>query len=88
MSQAQLDDYIKKLQAETKVKARDQVINSLVSIVIGAGLAFWAYGTIPHMVLFSLMVFVIMGVKNSIEQALHQFRASIGAKMPMDHLEM
>ncbi|CAN7331846.1 hypothetical protein [Neorhizobium tomejilense] len=88
MSQAQLDDYMAKLRAETKTKARDQIINTLVSIVIGASLAYWAYGTIPHMVLFSFVIFVVLSVKNSIEQSMHQFRSSVESKMLMDHLDM
>lgn len=44
MSQAQLNDYMAKLKAETKIKARDQIINSLIAIVVGASLVYWAYG--------------------------------------------
>lgn len=88
MSQAQLDDYMAKLKAETKTKARDQIINTLVAIVIGASLAYWAYQTIAHMVLFSFLVFVVVSVKNAIEQQMHQFRASVESKMLMDHLDM
>ncbi|KQQ72411.1 hypothetical protein ASF70_12825 [Rhizobium sp. Leaf321] len=69
------------------MKARDQIINTVISMVICAALAYWAYGTIPHMVLFSFVIFVVMGVNNSINQAMHQFRASIESKL-MNHLDV
>ncbi|MGJ7040915.1 putative membrane protein YccC [Shinella sp. BE166] len=84
----QLDDNMQRLAAHTKVKARDQVINTMISVVIGAGLAFWAYGTLAHMLLFSFVIFVVLGAKNALEQALHQFRASIESKMLMDKLDL
>ncbi|WP_421477692.1 hypothetical protein [Agrobacterium tumefaciens] len=83
-----MEDFKRRLAAETKTKARDQVINTLIAVVIGAALAFWAYGTIAHMTLFSFVIFVVVSVKNTIEQTLHQFRASIESKLLMDHLDM
>ncbi len=88
MSQAQLDDYMARLKAETKIKAKDQIINSLIAITVGASLAYWAYGTIAHMVLFSFLIFIIVSVKNAVEQQMHQFRASIESKLLMDKLGM
>ncbi len=82
-----MEDFKRRLAAETKTKARDQFINTVISVILGASLAYWAYGTIAHMVLFSFVIFTIMGVKNFLEQALHQFRASVESKLLMDHLE-
>lgn len=84
----ELDDYLAKLKAETKTRGRDQVINSLITMAVGAGLAYWAYGTTAHTVLFAFLVFVVTSVKNAVEQQLHQFRASIESKMLMDKLGM
>lgn len=84
----QLDDYMQRLAAQTKVKARDQVINTSISVVIGASLAFWAYGTLEHMLLFSFLIFVVLAAKNALEQSMHQFRASIESKMLMDKLDL
>jgi ribose/xylose/arabinose/galactoside ABC-type transport system permease subunit len=81
---SELDDYMAQLKAETKTKYRDQVLNSLIAIVVGGGLAYWAYGTVAHTLLFAFIVYAITAAKNGIESQMHQFRASMESKRIMD----
>lgn len=80
----ELEDYLAKVKNETKASERDNIFNSLASAAIAGGLAFWAFETLAHGVLFAWVVFTISAVGNRVSGEMRRARVKVEADRIMD----
>jgi putative Mn2+ efflux pump MntP len=73
---------------KSKIRSRDDLWNTAIMTIIAAGLAFWAYHTVAHAVLFGFVAFVVVAMGNRLSGELHQWRSKIEANQLMDKLGM
>lgn len=60
---------------DLKVAQREDMANTLVTAMIAAALAFWAYGTLAHSFLFSFVAFSTSAVGNRVVWEMRRQRA-------------
>jgi hypothetical protein len=84
----EFDAHLADLKAKSRRKYRDDIWKSLVVIAIAGGLAYWAYETVAHAILFAFMAYCIAGVGNRISGELYQWRTSLDGNKIMDKLGM
>lgn len=84
----ELEDYFVKARAETKASERDNILNSLASAAIAGGLAFSAFGTLSHSLLFAWVVFTISAVGNRVTGEMRRTRVKDEANRIMDQAGM
>jgi hypothetical protein len=65
-SDSEFDAFVQKTKAENKAHERSDLMNTSVSALIGAALAYWAYGTVAHAVLFGYVIFGLSAVANRV----------------------
>jgi hypothetical protein len=80
--------FLERLKRERKTAEWSDMGNTLVVTVIGGALAYWAYGTIAHTLLFAFLVFAISAVGNRVTGDIRQYRAQDeGRKLVDEHFE-
>ncbi|ANL64774.1 hypothetical protein AMC82_CH01081 [Rhizobium phaseoli] len=84
----ELDLHIAELATKTKARAREDLWNTAIMTVIAAGLAYWAYRTLAHAVLFGFMAFVVVAMGNRVSGELYRWRTNNEANKLMDKLGM
>ncbi|MDM9628455.1 hypothetical protein QTL95_21395 [Rhizobium sp. S152] len=84
----EFDTHLAALMIKSKKRSRDDLWNTAIMAVIAAGLAYWAYHTVAHAVLFAFLAFVIVAMGNRISNEMHQWRSKIEANRLMDKLGM
>lgn len=80
----ELERFFEQLKADTKKVHRSNLANTLVMAAIGGGLAYWAYGTVAHTVLFAFVVFSIFAVANRVTDDMRVNRAKDEARRLYD----
>jgi len=58
----ELDDHLKSIKVESKRRERDNVLNTSISALIGAGVGYWAWQTVAHTVFSFFLFFSISAV--------------------------
>lgn len=86
--QPEIDAHLADLKIKSRKKYRDDLWNTLIMAAIGAGLAYWAYQTVAHAVLFGFVVFTASAVGNRVSGELYQWRAHVDSNKLMDRLGM
>lgn len=69
-----LDDHLKAVKAEAKKRERDNVVNTSISALIGAGLAYWAWSTLAHAAFGFALFFAISAIGNRVTDELFRTR--------------
>jgi len=83
-----IDAFFERLKKERKRAEWSDMGNSLVMAAIGGALAYWAYGTIAHTVLFAFVVFSVSAVGNRVAGNIRQYRAEDeGRRLVDEHFE-
>jgi uncharacterized BrkB/YihY/UPF0761 family membrane protein len=72
---SELDMHLADVKLGFKKRDRDNVINSVVSALIGGGLGYWAFGTLPHGLLFFYITYAISVVGNRITYELYRIHS-------------
>ena len=62
----QLQAFLDRLEVETNASNRRDLLNTLFAALVGAALAYWAYGTVAHTLLFGYVVFAVSAVANRV----------------------
>jgi hypothetical protein len=88
MLPTEMEAHLATLKIDSKKKYRDDLWHTLVMTAVGAGLAYWAYQTVAHTVLFGFLVFSVSAVGNRISGELYQYRTKQEATALMDRLGM
>lgn len=70
-----IDAFFDRLKKESWVADWSDMGNSLVMAAIGGALAFWAYGTIAHSLLFAFVIFAVSAVGNRVTGDIRLHRA-------------
>lgn len=71
----ELDVHLETIRAENKKRERDNILNTTVTSLIGAGLAYWALQTVAHAAFAFFLFFSISAIGNRISGELFQLRA-------------
>lgn len=71
----ELDAHLEDIKVQKKRRERDNILNTLVTALIGAGLAYWAWQTVAHAAFAFFLFFSISAVANRISGELFQLRA-------------
>lgn len=83
-----IDDFRSRWKRERKSAERADILNTCVAVVVAAALAYWAYGTLAHAVLFAFLVFAVAAVGNRVCTDLRQYRAQDeGRKLVDEHFD-
>ncbi|MEI3807562.1 hypothetical protein V6R85_23870 [Agrobacterium sp. CCNWLW32] len=72
---SELDQHLETIKAEKKKRERDNMINTIIASLVGAGLAYWAWQTIAHAAFGFSLFFTVTAVGNRISFELFQLRA-------------
>ncbi|SMD16424.1 hypothetical protein [Rhizobium sp. RU36D] len=83
----ELDDHLKAVKAEAKKRERDNVVNTSISALIGAGLAYWAWSTIAHAAFGFALFFAISAIGNRVTDELFRARTQQKTREIMDREE-
>lgn len=70
-----LDDHLDSVKAEARRRNRDNIANTAITSVVGAGLAYWAWHTVAHAAFGLSLFFTVSAVGNRISYELFQIRA-------------
>jgi hypothetical protein len=76
---SELDRHLEAIKAEKKKHERDNMINTIIASLVGAGLAYWSWQTIAHAAFGFSLFFTITAVGNRISFELFQLRAELKA---------
>lgn len=71
----ELDAHLEDIKVQKKRRERDNILNTLVTSLIGAGLAYWAWHTLAHAAFAFFLFFSVSAVANRISGELFQLRA-------------
>lgn len=80
----EIDEHLVKVKAEAKKRNRENVVNTAIASVVGAGLAYWAWQTAAHAAFAFSLFFTISAVGNRISYELFQLRAQQKANELLD----
>ena len=86
--QTEIEAHLADLKIKSRKKYRDDTLNTFIMAAVGAGLAYWAYQTIAHTVLFGFIVFTASAVGKRVSGELYRWRAQIESNKLMDRLGM
>jgi len=81
---SELEQHLEAIKAEKKKRERDTIVNTLISSIVGAGLAYWAWQTVAHAVFGFALFFMISAVGNRISGDLFQMAAQQKGREIMD----
>lgn len=84
----ELDAHLEDVKLEKKKQDRDNILNTLVTALIGAGLGYWAWQTVAHAVFAFFLLFSVSAVANRISGELFRLRAQQKASEIMDRAGM
>lgn len=71
----EIDEHLAKVKAEAKKRNRENVVNTAIASIVGAGLAYWAWQTVAHAAFGFSLFFTVTAVGNRVSYELFQIRA-------------
>ncbi len=80
----ELDDHLAVVRAEAKKRTRDNAANTVITSIVGAALAYWAWHTVAHAAFGLSLFFTVSAVGNRISYELFQNRAQQKASRILD----
>lgn len=83
----EMQAFYTRLNEDRRKQARRDMMETLAMVVIGAGLACWAYGTVSHTLLFAFVLFAVSVVGNRVVWEMRTQRAKDEARLLLDEQE-
>ncbi|AYM66217.1 hypothetical protein G6L68_25355 [Agrobacterium fabrum] len=84
----EIDAHLEKVKAEAKKRNRDNLTNTAIASIVGAGLAYWAWHTVAHAAFGFSLFFTVTAVGNRVSYELFQLRAQQKASELLDKAGM
>lgn len=84
----EIDAHLEKVKVEAKKRNRDNMTNTAIASVVGAGLAYWAWHTVAHAAFAFSLFFTVTAVGNRISYELFQLRAQQNVNELLDKADL